>query len=110
VKQFGQKMVQDHQQANEKLQDVARNLGVTPPASLDAKDQKLKDRLSKLSGAQFDKVYMWNMVHDHKQDIAEFQKEAQNGKNDQLKDFAQQTLPTLQEHLKLAEQTKGKAQ
>src|SRR5205823_1520372 len=86
VKDFGQRMVTDHGQANQKLQQIAQQSGVTPPTGLDPKDQSLKDRLSKLSGKQFDRVYMQNMVKDHQQDISDFQKEAQNGGSSAVKD------------------------
>jgi putative membrane protein len=104
VKQFGQRMVDDHTKANDQLKQVASQENITLPTGLDAKDQALKDRLEKLSGAQFDKVYMQHMVMDHKKDIAEFQKEANSGKDQQVKQFAQQTLPTLQQHLQMAQQ------
>ena len=103
VKQFGQKMVDDHTKANDKLKEVASQENITLPTGLDAKDQATKDRLSKLSGAQFDKAYMQDMVEDHKKDVAEFQKEANNGKDPAVKNFAQQTLPVLQQHLQLAQ-------
>ena len=104
VKEFGQRMVNDHSKANDQLKEIASQQGITLPTGLDAKDQALKDRLSKLSGAQFDRVYMQNMVQDHKADIAEFQKEAKSGKDQAVKQFAQQTLPTLQSHLQEAQQ------
>jgi putative membrane protein len=103
VKDFGQKMVDDHSKANDQLKSIASQENITLPTGLDAKDQAVKDRLSKLSGAQFDKAYMQDMVQDHNQDVAEFQKEASNGKDPAVKNFAQQTLPVLKEHLKMAE-------
>jgi len=66
VKKFGQRMVDDHSKANDQLKSLASEKGVTLPTSLDAKDRALKDRLSKMSGAQFDKAYMQAMVKDHK--------------------------------------------
>ena len=73
------------------------------PHGLDSKHQALYDRLSKLSGPQFDKTYMSEMVRDHQQDVAEFQKAARS--NDaQVKDFASRTLPTLEDHLREAQQ------
>jgi len=106
VKDFGQKMVQDHSKANDQLKQIASQENIPLPSGLSAKDKALKDRLSKLSGAQFDLAYMQSMVQDHKEDIAEFQKEASNGKDQPVKQFAQQTLPTLQEHLHMAQQDK----
>ena len=104
VKQFGQRMVDDHTKANDQLKQVAEQKGITLPTDLSAKDKAEKDRLSKLKGAQFDKAYMQHMVMDHKTDIAEFQKESTSGKDSDLKNFASQTLPTLQDHLKQAQQ------
>ena len=76
---------------------------VTLPKGLDSKDQALYERLSKLSGQQFDKTYMSEMVKDHKADIAEFQK-ATHSNDPQVKDFASKTLPTLEDHLREAQQ------
>lgn len=108
VKDFGQKMVDDHGKANDELKDLAGKKGVTLPSGLDAKDQSTLDRLSKMSGAGFDKAYMKDMVTDHRKDIAEFEREANSGKDPDVKDWASKTLPTLQEHLRMAEDTNGK--
>jgi putative membrane protein len=105
VKQFGQRMVQDHSQANDKLQTVAKELPVTLPTSLPPQKQQTVDQLSKLNGSRFDQQYMRTMVKDHTEDVAAFQKEAKSGRNAQVKEFASNTLPTLQEHLTLARQT-----
>ena len=102
VKKFGQRMVDDHSKANDQLKQIAGNKGVSLPTDLDAKDQALKDRLSKLDGEQFDRAYMKNMVHDHTKDVSEFRKESTSAKDSDLKSFASQTLPTLEDHLKQA--------
>ena len=102
VKQFGQRMVDDHTNANNQLKSVAEKNNITLPTSISAKDQALKDKLSGLSGSAFDKAYMTAMVKDHQKDVAEFQKEASSGSNADLKSFAAQTVPTLQEHLRMA--------
>jgi putative membrane protein len=104
VKKFGQRMVDDHTKANDQLKSVAQQKGVQIPTDLDAKDKALQDKLSNMSGAEFDRMYMQHMVQDHKKDVAEFQKEANSGKDPDVKNFAQQTLPTLQDHLKMAQQ------
>ena len=105
VKEFGQRMVEDHTKANEELSSIAAKKGVTVPASLDAKNQALKDRLSKLSGKDFDRAYMTEMVKDHKEDVAEFRKQANSERDPDVKAFAAKTLPTLEEHLKMAQDT-----
>jgi putative membrane protein len=102
VKNFGQRMVDDHSKANTQLQQIASQKGVTVPSKLPASKQKDVDKLSKLNGAAFDRAYMSMMVKDHVKDVAEFQKESKNGKDSDVKSFASTTLPTLQDHLKMA--------
>ena len=105
VKDFGKRMVDDHSKANDQLKSVASSENMTLPDTLSAKDQATYDRLSRLSGTAFDKAYMRDMVSDHKTDIAAFEREAKDGRNTGIKDFASQTLPTLRDHLKQAEET-----
>jgi putative membrane protein len=104
VRDFGQQMVTDHQNAQDKLKDAAQKDNITLPTTLSAKDQATYDRLSKLSGSQFDKAYAQDMVKDHTTDVAKFKHEASSGKSASIKSFASQTLPTLQQHLNMAKQ------
>jgi putative membrane protein len=103
VRQFGQRMVQDHSQANQKLMQVASQVGVTVPKTLSADMRKEKDKLSGLSGAEFDRMYMSHMLKDHQKDVKEFEKTSQKGNNTAVRGFAQQTLPTLRQHLDMAQ-------
>ena len=105
VKQFGSHMVEDHSKANDELKQIASTKGVQLPSALDKKHQSDMDRLQKMSGADFDKAYMSHMVDDHKHDVADFKKEASSGRDSDIKGFASKTLPTLEEHLKLAQTT-----
>lgn len=105
VKQFGQRMVDDHSKANDQLKPIAQQENVQVPSQLTGKNKREYDRLSKLSGAQFDRAYMRLMVQDHRKDVNEFRRESKSAKNDQVKQFTESTLPTLQDHLKQAEQT-----
>jgi putative membrane protein len=102
VKQFAQRMVTDHSQANSKLLDMGNQMSLNLPTALDDQHQKEVDRLSKLSGAKFDKEYMKLMVEDHQKDVDEFQKQSNSALNSDVKNFAAQTLPTLQQHLDTA--------
>jgi putative membrane protein len=101
VKQFGQRMVTDHSKANDELKSIAASEHITLPTSLDAKHQAIVDRMSKLSGAEFDRAYVKDMVKDHDADVKEFTHQSQNGQNPALRSFAGKTLPTLQEHQKM---------
>ena len=102
VKKFGQRMVDDHSKANDQLKQLAASKGVELPTSLNSKDEATKNRLSKLSGNAFDRAYMQDMVKDHTQDVSEFKKASQTAKDSDLKNWASQTLPTLEDHLKTA--------
>jgi putative membrane protein len=105
VKKFGQRMVDDHSKANDELKMIAGAKNVTLPSALDAKHKATVDRLSKLSGDAFDRAYMRDMVADHVQDVAAFKRESQAGKDADVKAFASKTLPTLEDHLKMARMT-----
>ncbi|HEX2940752.1 MAG TPA: DUF4142 domain-containing protein [Rhodopila sp.] len=104
VKQFGERMVTDHTKANAELKAVAQQQHLTLPNAIDPTDQAAEQRLSSTKGQAFDTAYMRNQVADHQQDIALFRREAQSGQDPALKNFAEKTLPILQEHLQLAEQ------
>jgi putative membrane protein len=99
VKAFGQKMVDDHTKANDQLKSIASQENMTLPTSLNPKDSALYTKLQNESGTKFDHDYTKAMLKDHEEDIKEFQKEANSGKDPQIKNFASQTLPTLQMHL-----------
>ena len=83
---------------------MASSKGATVPSSLDPKDQATLDHLSKLNGAEFDRTYMQDMAKDHRMDVAEFRRESNRGTDPDVKAFASKTLPTLEDHLKMAEQ------
>lgn len=108
VKAFGQRMVTDHSKANEELQQLVTAKGLALPAQLDSEHQAALDHLSGLSGAEFDKAYMQHMLADHQKDVPMFQDASNTLQDPDLKAFASKTLPTLQEHLKLAQEVSGK--
>jgi putative membrane protein len=102
VKRFAQRMVDDHQKAGEELKVLASQREVTLATKLDDQHQATHDDLAKLKGAAFDQAYMAHMVKAHLQAVAAFQQEARDGKDPEVKAWAAKTLPTLQEHVKLA--------
>ena len=105
VKTFGKRMVDDHNKANEELQTLAKNKNISLPTDLPPNEKALRDRLSKLSGDAFDRAYMNAMLTDHRKVAAAFKRESTAGKDPDVKSFAAKTLPTIEDHLKLAEQT-----
>jgi putative membrane protein len=103
VKEFGQRMLQDHSKANEALKKLAANKGVKLPTTLEGKHKSAVDRLSKLSGDEFDREYMRLMVDDHKEDVEKFESQAKKADDPDVKKFASQHAPILKKHLELAQ-------
>jgi putative membrane protein len=99
VKAFGQQMITDHSKANDQLKPIADSASVPWPTQLTGESKTVYDRLSKLSGAQFDKLYVQMMVQDHQKDAAEYRIESSKVKDPQLKTYVSQTLPVVEQHL-----------
>jgi putative membrane protein len=104
IKDLSQRMVDDHTKADDSLKTAASKENLSIPTQMDAKDQAAYAHLSELSGAAFDRAYARDMVRDHEADIAAFRREANDGNDASIKSFASQTLPALEEHLKMARQ------
>jgi putative membrane protein len=102
VKQFGQMMVDHHQKANQELMTLASSKGITLPTALDEKHQQQVTKLQAMSGAEFDRAYARLMVREHRDAVNDFEKENTRAADPDLKAFAGKTLPTLQEHLRMA--------
>jgi putative membrane protein len=102
VKQFGQRMVDDHGKANDELKSWASANNVTLPADIGAQHKAMQDKLAKLTGDAFDRAYMAHMVTAHGKAVSLFQRGSKTAKNADLKAWAAKTLPTLEEHHKQA--------
>jgi putative membrane protein len=107
VVQFGERMVQDHGQANEKLMAIAEQKGVQLPQELPEDAQQKYEELQQLSDAEFDEAYMDEMVKDHEKDVELFEQQADSGEDPDLRAFAEETLPTLRKHLELAKEVQS---
>jgi putative membrane protein len=108
VKNFGQMMVDDHSKANDQLKTIATQKNIDIPAAVTDDQRKDIDMLSKKSGTDFDKAYVDMMVNDHKKDIDEFKKAQAKVNDNDIKNFAINTLPTLQKHLDSIQAIKAK--
>jgi len=108
VKKFGEHMVSDHSKANEELKAIAQKKGITIPNEMMKEHQQTYDKLKGLRGAEFDKAYMKHMVKDHEEAVADFTKQSKEAKDEQIRAFAQKTLPTLKEHLTMSRGTAEK--
>jgi putative membrane protein len=100
VKNFGQMLQADHAAANEKAIDAAKSMGVTPPDGPNAKQKADYEKMSKMSGPQFDRDFATHMVADHQKDIAEYTKASKSA--DAAGEYAKGNIPVLQKHLETA--------
>jgi putative membrane protein len=105
VKKFGQKMVEDHSKGNDELKALAASKNVVLPSEVDAQDKSMKDKLAAMKGEAFDREYMTMMVAGHRKVADSFRTEATSGQDADLKAWVTKTLPTIEEHLKLAQDT-----
>jgi putative membrane protein len=102
VRKLGRRIAEDHTKANNQLMAIAAKRGV----KLDTRHKMQK--MSKRDMENFDQAWLAMMVSDHQQDIAAFQRQAQQGTDPELRKFAKSTLPVLQKHLKMVQQAQQK--
>jgi putative membrane protein len=74
VKQFAQRMVSDHTQANQELMQLAKSEGMDLPSQVDAKHKSAMERLQGMNGSAFDTAYMQSMVQDHERTLPTFRR------------------------------------
>jgi len=102
VKDFAGKMVTDHSKANDELKALMEQKGLSAPTAIPAKNKSADDKIKAKQGAELDKAYMSDMVKDHDADVKAFQNAAKGADDPDVKAWAAKTLPTLQEHQKMA--------
>ena len=108
VVNFGKSMIDDHSANLLKVKELAAQKSVTLPPDVDDNDKTEMSKMEALSGAAFDRAYVKAMVEDHKKDVAAFEKAANTVADTAVKNYAAETLPTLQHHLKMAQDAEAK--
>jgi putative membrane protein len=104
IKQFAQRMIDDHTKLGEQMKPIAQQAGVSAPSKVSKKDKKTMDKLQALSGTEYDQAYVKDMIKDHKTDLSEFQMEASSGQDPTIKDAANQGSKLIAEHLQMIQQ------
>jgi putative membrane protein len=108
VQTFANQMVTDHTKTTSELKGLAPQSEVSLPTQMTSSQQSMLDKLKGLQGADFDKQYMDDQVSAHKDAVSLFQRYGKGGSDDKLKAWADNTLPTLQHHLDMAQSIYGK--
>jgi putative membrane protein len=109
VRKFGTTLVTDHTKAKTQAAMLASSMSLSLPGNAMPEAQSEADKLSKMSGAEFDREFVSYMVSDHQKDIEEFTKEAE-ANDGKVSALAKKQLPTLKKHLKLAQTLQSKTQ
>jgi len=104
VKSFGKMLSTDHAAANQKAMDAAKGMDMKPPSGPNAKQKADYDKMSKMSGANFDKTFATHMVADHQKDIAQYKKASKM--KDAAGEYASRQIDTLEKHLDTAKSLK----
>jgi putative membrane protein len=104
IKQMARQIAQDHQQSSRQLQQAAQQAGIQVSQQLKPWQQSKLQELQQMQGQEFDKAWLYGNVGGHTVAVLKFRDEAREGQNEQIKQFAQQTLPTLQKHLQHAQE------
>jgi len=102
VKQLAQKLVQDHQRAQQQLQQIGGRENATAQGQLMPVQQAKLEALRQKQGEELETSFVFDSVGDHEKDVLKAQWQAQHEKNPQLQQYAQQQIPVLEEHLRMA--------
>jgi putative membrane protein len=108
VKDFASRMVTDHTQLSQELKSLATSTGATAPSAQSAAEATQKNALEALSGVKLDDVYLRGELSDHKQAIDLYENEIEHGESKAVRNYAKMYLPTLQDHIRIAEDVAGK--
>jgi putative membrane protein len=109
VKQLGQTLANDHQQANQRLQQIAQAKQIDVSTDMGQKHQQQMSKLQNQSGAAFDRAFLQAVIQEHQRDITEFRSQSNQTQDTALRDFTTSTLPTLEQHLQQAREAQQSA-
>lgn len=109
VKDFGERLEDDHSKSLDQLKDLADDKNIMLPTAMDAKHKATHDKLSKLSGAEFDRTFAQDMVNGHKEALQKAQAAAKSESDAEIKAYATKMVDSVQAHLKVAQSLGGSA-
>lgn len=102
VKKLAQQIIQDHQKAQEQLQQVAQSMQMQLPQQLDQIHQAKLQKMQQKQGRDLEACYTFAQVGDHQREILMHRYEAENAQNPQVKQYAQQSIQPLEHHSQMA--------
>lgn len=102
VRQYAQRMIEEHTAANQQLEPLAAQQGIELPTTASSFDTAVLEKLTQVSDEQFDQAYMDTQVNAHLKSLAVFRTGARQVTDADLKNYAATLLPSIQEHLAIA--------
>lgn len=102
IKQFAQRLIDDHTKANQQLMQIAQTKKLEVPTALDQAHQEKLAKMQQKSGAMFDKHWIAHQTAHHVHDILSYRDASTDLKDDDLKKFAASQIPILQQHYQQA--------
>ncbi len=108
VKRFNERLVTDHNQANQWLRQLTTTLNIALPQDLEPEQRNEISRLDNLTGKEFDREFIKTIINTHTKELSEYERAATQATSPEVKQFAAQMLPTLREHMKMAREVAGK--
>jgi len=102
IQDVAAKLLEDHRRANERLKAFADRQQLALPTEL-GKHQVDVDRLAQLSGPDFGKAYLKEMIEHHDQAVATFQRQAEEGADPHIRAWATELVTTLRDHLRMVQ-------
>lgn len=107
VREFAERMMNDHRRANDQVLQLADRRGLMLSNDMTTEQKAIRDRLRRLNGAAFDRAYTQAMVREHRKAVDLFSREARSGSDPEVMALAARMLPQLRTHLEHAEQLAG---
>lgn len=104
VRQFAEKLAQDHKKANEQLKTIVQQTDIQWPSELREPHHDLAKSLKNLEGKEFDETFANRMVQEHEREVQKYERLSETIGNKAIKDYIDSTLPVLRSHLEQARQ------
>ena len=107
IQQLGQRTVEQQRRLNDRLSDLATrdNINLPDRDRLNDRDQDTYDRLSQVSGPQFDRECARALLRNERMELRAFRYESQNGQDDAIREFASRNIPILEQQLRMSRET-----
>lgn len=107
VREYAAMLVQDHRKTERELQRLANDMGVAVPGALTSAKREQLERLRAAGGDAFDRAFARQTLRGHREAVEMYERAARSALEADVRAYASERLPTLREHLRLAQALPG---